>query len=79
MNHRLVIEEKAYPEKNGISTLIGVYDTRAESDFIKKLVETKVKFNGTIVEDEVDVVNFPPTSTSVFHYLTRLKEIESNA
>jgi len=65
MNHMLVAIDNGYPNKGGISALIGVYPTINEAEFIKSKVEPK--FGNS--EYEIMPTNFPCTTKKVGSFL----------
>lgn len=75
-NVRVVLNEKGYPEKNGIATLIGIYPTMAEANFIANIVNTKYKTSADSVLEitEVDSKKFPTTSTLVADFFKRQRQ-----
>jgi hypothetical protein len=71
MNHRVTVEENNYPLKNGIATLVGIYNDKPSAEFIANEITKKFKINGNILIEEVDPIQFPLTSDKVSDYLKR--------
>ncbi len=74
-NFTLCVIEGSYPGPSGTSTLVGIYPTLREVDFIKTvLLERSPNLIFSVVPTD-----FAPTSKSVGHFLSRKRlEYEMN-